>query len=105
MFPTSESSQGVGNIEIADLNRVAFFDGQRLAADDLNGAATVQRELRWLHNRSLHGWGIGLGFAVSGAKGDRQVTIGPGYAVDCRGREIILTETIKKAVPARADDG
>jgi len=93
-----------GQADIPDLSRVTFFDGQRLAADDLNDAATVQRELRWLHNRSLHNWGIGLGFAVTGGKGDRQVQIGPGYAVDCCGREIILTETIGKNVPARAGD-
>lgn len=90
--------------DIPDLSRVTYFDGERLAATDLNEAATVQRELRWLHNRSLHNWGIALGFAVQGAKGDRQVTISPGYALDCQGREIILTETITKAVPARSGD-
>jgi hypothetical protein len=90
--------------DIPDLSRVTYFDGERLAATDLNEAATVQREFRWLHNRSLHNWGIALGFAVQGAKGDRQVTISPGYALDCQGREIILTETITKAVPARSGD-
>jgi hypothetical protein len=94
-----------GGASIPDLSRVAFFDGQRLAAADLNGAANVQRELRWLHNRSLHTWGIGLGFSVSGNKGDTQVQVGAGYAIDCLGREIILTETLTKPVPARADDG
>lgn len=97
-------SNNSGQADIPDLSRVTFFDGERLAAADLNEAATVQRELRWLHNRSLHNWGIALGFAVSGAKGDRQVQVAPGYALDCRGREIILTETINKAVPARAGD-
>src|SRR5215216_3058397 len=87
---------------IPDLDRVAFFDGLRLVAGDLNDAAATQRALRWLHNRSLHGWGIGLGFAVSGNTGDRQVQIGPGYAIDCLGREIILAEATTKPVPARA---
>ena len=106
MSPGNGNEQGrIGAPAIADLSRVAFFDGQRLAADDLNGAATVQRELRWLHNRSLHTWGIGLGFAVTGAAGDRQVSVSPGYAIDCLGREIILTESMMKAVPARADNG
>jgi hypothetical protein len=100
------SSPGsVGQAGIPNLSRVIFFDGQRLAAGDLNDAATVQRELRWLHNRSLHNLGIGLGFDVGGAKGDRQVTISPGYAIDSQGREIILTQTLIRAVPARADDG
>ncbi len=90
---------------IPDLSRVTFFDGQRLEAADLNGASDVQRQFRWLHNRSLHNWGIGLGYAVEGSKGDRQVTVSPGYAVDCRGRELILTRPLTKPVPARADDG
>src|SRR5262245_49690929 len=100
-MPGSSIDAG-GSIDIPNLSRVDFFDGQRLAAGDLNDAATVQRELRWLHNRSLHSWGIGLGFAISGAQGDRQVQIGPGYALDCFGREIILTEPIAKAVPTHA---
>jgi hypothetical protein len=99
------SGQSTTTVSIPDLSRVAFFDGERLAAVDLNEAASVQRELRWLHNRSLHSWGIALGFAISGAKGDQHVQVGPGYAVDCLGREIILTETLTKVVPARADNG
>ena len=93
-----------GQSQIPDLSRVSYFDGQRLAALDLNAAGFVQRELRWLHNRSLHGWGIGFGFSVAGAKGDTQVGVGPGYAVDCLGREIVLTESLTRAVPARAQD-
>ena len=98
------SSQS-GGVNIPDLSRVAFFDGERLAAGDLNAAATVQRELRWLHNRSLHSWGIALGFAATGDKGAQQVTVSPGYGVDCLGREVILTETLTKMVPARSDNG
>lgn len=99
------STTATGQADLPDLNRVTFFAGQRLAAEDLNQAATVQRELRWLHNRSLHSWGIGLGFAVKGNQGDRQISIEPGYAIDCQGREIILTATLTQSVPARADDG
>jgi hypothetical protein len=88
--------------DVPALSRVTYFDGERLAADDLNDAATAQRELRWLHNRSLHSWGIAIGFGVSGGKGDRQVLVAPGYAIDQMGREIILTETLAKAVPAKS---
>src|SRR4051812_25130220 len=87
------------------LGRGAFFYGQRVNAPHLNAAATTQQERRGLHNRSLQGWGIALGFAVSGEPGARQVLVGPGCALDRRGREIILTEPLDKAVPARADDG
>jgi hypothetical protein len=89
----------------AGTTRVVFFDGQRLEADDLNGATDEQRQLRWLHNRSLHGWGIGLGFEASGAAGDRHATVQPGYAVDCLGRELVLSAPTTLAVPTRSDNG
>ncbi|WP_392408614.1 hypothetical protein ACF3DV_12175 [Chlorogloeopsis fritschii PCC 9212] len=57
--------------------RLEFFHGQRLFAPDLQAIEVFNREMRWLHNRSLHQPGIGNGFAVSGEKGDRQVAIGP----------------------------
>ncbi len=72
--------------------RQQFFDGQRLLASDLQDLETLNREMRWLHNLSLHQPGIGSGLAVSGAKDDRQVTVQPGYAVDVLGREMVLTE-------------
>jgi hypothetical protein len=83
---------------------VVYFDGQRLEADDLNGAADQMRQLRWLHNRSLHSWGLALGFQAIGNAGDRQATVQPGYAVDCLGRELVLTVPITLPVPARSGD-
>lgn len=88
--------------DIPDLERLTFFSGQRLTASDLAGLQKVERERAWLHNRSLHGWGIGMGFAVIGEAGASVVEIGEGYAVDCLGREIILTETKTLTVPAVA---
>ena len=87
------------------LERMQFFNGERLLASDLQGIEAFNREMRWLHNRSLHQPGVGSGFAVVGQKGDRQVTIAPGYAVDADGREIILTEITTLAIPPVADNG
>jgi len=87
------------------LERIQFFDGQRLFADDLQALESVHRELRWLHNQSLHQPGVGSGYAVVGKKGDKQVIIGAGYAIDVRGREIVLTESVVEPVPPVADDG
>jgi hypothetical protein len=89
-------------VDIPDLERITFFTGQPLTAADLAALQRANRELRWLHNRSLHSWGIGIGLAVTGERGDRVVTIQPGYGVDCRGREIILTEPRTRPVPAVA---
>jgi hypothetical protein len=87
---------------IPDLKRIHFFSGQRLTAQDMTDIQTASRELRWLHNRSLHGWGIGSGYGVTGEAGDTIITISPGYAVDCVGRELILTESVTIPVPAVA---
>ncbi|ANZ28482.1 hypothetical protein A4U64_26690 (plasmid) [Rhodococcus sp. WB1] len=87
------------------VERQRFFDGQRLFADDLQRIEQFNREMRWLHNTSLHQPGIGNGFTVTGHKGERQVGIGPGYAIDNLGREIVLTGPRTVPVPPVADDG
>src|SRR5215475_11775666 len=81
------------------IERLQFFNGQRLFADDLQGLEAFNREMRWLHNQSLHQPGVGAGFAGNGDKGDREVTIGAGYAIDALGREIALTETQTLSIP------
>jgi len=89
-------------VNIPDLERITFFAGQHLTAADLAELQRAHRELRWLHNRSLHGWGIGLGLDVMGERGDTAIIVQPGYGVDCLGREIILTEPQTKSIPATA---
>jgi hypothetical protein len=84
--------------------RVVFFNGQRLTAGDLTAAQDVSREMRWLHNSSLHNWGIGFGLAPTGEKGAREVTIAPGYALDAMGREIVLAESKTLPVPPLAGE-
>lgn len=91
--------------EMQFLERVQFFNGQRLFANDLQSLEAFNREMRWLHNQSLHQPGVGSGYGVAGDIGDRQVTISPGYAMDSLGREIILTKTLTQAIPPVADNG
>jgi hypothetical protein len=85
--------------------RIQFFNGQRLFADDLQSLEAFHREMRWLHNQSLHQPGVGSGFAIAGPKGAREVVIQPGYAIDDLGREIVLTEVRTEPVPPVANDG
>ncbi|HEX9668960.1 MAG TPA: hypothetical protein VGC93_05690 [Thermoanaerobaculia bacterium] len=89
------------------IERHQFFDGQRLLASDLQGIEAFHREMRELHNRSLHQPGIGNGFAVSGERGERALTVGPGYALDAAGHEIVSTRTRIEPVPPveGGDDG
>jgi hypothetical protein len=89
---------------VPTLFRPAFFDGQRLLADDLAAINTFHRELRWLHSRSLHSWGIALGLAVHGSRGEREVTVEPGYALDCLGRDLLLAQPVTRSVPPLAGD-
>lgn len=90
---------------VPQIYRPAFFDGQRLSADDLSAVNAFHRELRWLHSRSLHTWGIAVGFMVTGARGDRTVTVAPGYALDCVGRDLLLAEPVTLPVPPLAGSG
>jgi hypothetical protein len=85
--------------------RIRFFDGQRLFAADLQALEQFNREMRWLHNQSLHQAGVASGYAVVGNRDDRQVTIQPGYAIDAAGREIVLTQPEILQVPPVATDG
>src|SRR5918996_4494319 len=91
-------------VDIPDIERVTFFTGQRLTEKDLAALQRANRELRWLHNRSLHSWGIGIGLGVTGERGDSAVTVEPGYGVDCLGREIILTAPQTMPIPAVSHD-
>lgn len=91
--------------ETPSIERQRFFNGQRLFASDLQRIEAFNTEMRWLHNQSLHQPGIGNGFAVAGRKGDREVTVGPGYAIDDLGREIVLTSLRTVPVQPVAGDG
>jgi hypothetical protein len=88
--------------EFPALERPLFFEGQRLTPEDLTQMQTFDRELRWLHNRGLHGWGIVQGLAVTGRRGARTIGLAPGYALDCMGRELVLTRSLDLAIPAVA---
>ena len=86
--------------DIPELERIAFYQGELLTADDLTALDSNNRELRWLHNRSLHNWGIGFGLNVQGAVGGTSVTVNPGYATDSTGHEIILANSLNLPIPA-----
>src|SRR6476659_3293977 len=115
MFQRFRASGRLWQIEGADhmnvtgatrfTENITFFKGQRLFASDLQDLEEFNRHLRWLHNQSLHQPGVADGYAVSGNKDDREVTIEPGYAIDLKGREIVLTKTVVLQVPPVANDG
>jgi hypothetical protein len=87
------------------IERIQFFNGQRLFASDLQDLEEFNRAMRWLHNQSLHQAGVASGYAVTGNKGDSQILVRPGYAIDSQGREIVLAGELSIQVPPVANDG
>ena len=70
--------------------RVNYSAGMILTASDFQAEQEYHRQMRYLHNRLLHGYGTvaGLDVVVDG----RNVLVSPGLAIDAQGREIIVTE-------------
>ncbi|HML13965.1 MAG TPA: hypothetical protein VK456_11685 [Xanthobacteraceae bacterium] len=87
-------------VTIPTLERVVFFSGELLTADDLTTLDSNNQALRWLHNATLHNSGIGYGLDVIGTRGATSVTVNPGYATDSEGRELILSTSMKVPIPA-----
>ena len=79
--------------------RVDFFPGQRLEPGDLRAAQDEAREMRWLHNRALHDWGVVSGLAARGERGASSVRVEAGLAHDEVGRELILGGAVDLEVP------
>jgi len=75
------------------VRRVNYVDGQILTAADLRAEQGYHRQMRYLHNRALHGSGIVDGLEVE-VTGSDEVWVTPGLAIDARGREIVVTEPV-----------
>jgi len=73
------------------LERVNFFDGKLLDAEDLSLEQTYHLERHRRHNRYLHGWGVVSGLSVSVAD-NTTITVHPGVAIDCAGNELVVGE-------------
>ncbi len=90
-----------GDLEIP-FDQVTYRDGQLLSALDMGNDQQRDDRLRRLHMRYLHDtWGIAVGFEVtqiiqteggiaSVDSGGTGVSVGPGYAADHWGRDILL---------------
>ena len=87
------------DLQLPHVHRPGFFAGELLHATELDELVTVERSLRWLHNRALHGWGLALGLEPAGPRGATQVSVARGYAIDAAGRDLVLEEPVTLAVP------
>ena len=74
------------------LDRLNYYNGQRLEAGDLKLEQEYHiRTRRWL-NKSLYSPGIASGLEVRAQTGTAKVIVSPGLALDAEGREILLLE-------------
>ncbi|MGB5755584.1 MAG: hypothetical protein WBM50_01610 [Acidimicrobiales bacterium] len=83
------------------IERPSFYEGQILAAADLQASVAHARNALARHERLQHTYGIVDGLALTGedrtdAAGNdyKDLTLGPGMAVDTGGRQIVVTEPL-----------
>jgi hypothetical protein len=92
---------------LVHLPRPRVAAGKMVTAEDLRAEQEYQREMRWQHNRLLHGYGIVVGLEVIIQEKETdgsQVVIAPGYALDGWGRELLVSEPLALALsPDRRD--
>lgn len=83
---------------VNELQRLRYWQGQKLLSRDFRDQASYESELRWWHNRALHNaYGVSYGFQVT--LDDTHLEINCGVAYDCYGRELILQAPKRMAVP------
>jgi hypothetical protein len=75
------------------LDRMNYFNGQRLEARDFRLDQDYHMRVRRLLNSSLYTYGIASGLEVTVKAGDaHRVVVSPGLALDPEGREIVVLE-------------
>lgn len=98
-------------VENRNLERVRYWQGQKLRSRDFNDIHAAEEQRRWWHNRALHdAYGVHLdpdsppGFHVSLNAAGTAVTVTAGLAYDCFGRELILEADQTVTLPPMAQD-
>src|ERR1700742_2588309 len=80
--------------------RPQFFEGQYLAADDVNAVVGYGHEQLARHELAAHGWGIAVGLSLAeqptpGAPKRQNVYLTPGVAQDGYGRTLVVLTATK----------
>jgi len=77
------------------IKRLNYFTHQFLREQDFKDEQKYHIEMRRLHNQTLYGWGVVRGLEVK-RTGEREITISPGFAIDRDGRELVLTDAVRR---------
>jgi hypothetical protein len=90
------------------LSRPRYFTGKLLTAEDLQSEQEYMVEKQRRHNRALHGYGVVWGLQVRVLDGSveegggQKIIVGPGFAIDHRGNEIVVPEAQERRLPSEA---
>lgn len=78
--------------DYSSIKRMRYFLYQMLQVEDFNAEQKYHRDMRYLHNAVLHGYGIVEGLEVTKANDtdDTKVDISPGIAINLQGQELVL---------------
>src|SRR2546423_551298 len=86
-----------------EIERLRYWQGQKLGSRDFRAQAENDAQLRWWHNRALHNaFGISLGLKVTPITKDEILTgfkVDCGIAYDCYGRELLLQSARELTLP------
>jgi hypothetical protein len=95
----------MANLEKRRLERLRHLPGEDLRARDFRDQEAIEAQLRWWHNRALHGaYGVRSGLQAvpdpMPADLPLAVVVQAGLAYDAFGRELVLPRETRIAVPA-----
>jgi len=84
------------------IKRPTFYEGQILAATDLEASVQYARNQRARHDRLQHSWGIVEGLRLNPEERQTdsgvayiEVSLEPGMAIDGSGRQLVVTEGLR----------
>ena len=85
------------------VERNRYFNGKFMTARDFAAEQDFFLHRSWLHNRLFHGSGVVCGFEITRHPDEKncpdRICVGPGIAIDCCGRELILQSSVVEALP------
>lgn len=87
----------MSSVETTTRERVSYFSGQLITADDMRAEQEYFRQKLRRHNRYLHGWGVVCGCEVipnHNKDHPWQVRVSPGYLITPQGDEICIPEAV-----------
>lgn len=87
------------------IERIRYFARQLLDEADFTQEQEYLRDKARRHNRMLHGWGVVSGLCVESGEAKGELKVGPGYALDAYGNEIVVDDEVTVDLCGEDGDG